>query len=77
MPGTVDALFYQERSTGGRRGLKGSKLIAGTVGCVLFVVTCSALGESWSWEDVISITTTQVEKIERTVSQSTKDGFQE
>jgi hypothetical protein len=67
VPGLPETLAYEERSEGSK-GLRGSRLVAGTIEHILLVVTCSALGEFWTWEEVISIATRQVEKIQSSLS---------
>ena len=56
VPGISEVLAYEERSAG-PKGLQGTRLIAGTLGNIVFSVKCYALGEAWAWawEEVIEL----------------------
>jgi hypothetical protein len=67
VPGLPDALIYEEQ-TAGPNGPGGTRIVAGTIEKILFVMDFSSLGELWPWDEVTSITALQVAKIQSTVS---------
>jgi hypothetical protein len=64
IPNPSRLLLYEEKTIG-PNGPGGSRIIAGTFGHIVFVITFSALGELWSWDAVTSIAGLQLEKIQR------------
>jgi hypothetical protein len=60
--GTTADVFYEERFTG-PQGPGGTRLIAGAVDEMVFVMDFSSLGDLWPWDDVSSLATLEVEKI--------------
>lgn len=64
VPGTSGSVFYEERFSG-PDGPGGTRLIGGAVGQIVFVIDFSGIGDSWPWDEALSIATAEVEKIKR------------
>jgi hypothetical protein len=68
-----DAIIFEESSIGAR-GPAVTRIVAGTVSNVVVVMTFSANGGQWPWEDVMSISVTQVHRIRKQLSNDEYDG---
>jgi hypothetical protein len=62
-----DAVVYEE-SFIGPKGPGGNRIVAGTVDHIVLLVSFSALGEQWAWDEVMSISTAPVGKIREQLS---------
>lgn len=66
VPGLPAALIYEEQVIG-PRGPGGSRIVAGSIENIVFLLHFSSVGELWPWDDVTSISQIQADKIRRIV----------
>jgi hypothetical protein len=59
----VSKTWISEAKTTGKNGTGSAWYIVGSVDQILFIVSCSGVGDDWSWEEVVSIVVLQAEKI--------------
>jgi hypothetical protein len=65
--GVDEVLAYEEHFVN-RQGSGVSRVVAGTIEEIRFMIGLAALDDEWSWGDMTSIASTQVEKIKRALS---------
>jgi hypothetical protein len=62
VPGLSSILVCEERSPY-QEGFRGIRVIVGTVDQWLFSIGASAMNDVWAWDDIVSIASAQVQKI--------------
>ncbi len=64
LPGVPDAWLYEKTVTG-PDGTRHTRYVAGTVGRVMFIASCSGEPGQWTWDDLLALAETQAELVLR------------
>jgi hypothetical protein len=71
IPEAAEFPFVYETPIVGRNGPSVPKMIGGSIGHIVFVVSCSEMGPGWSWSEVAEVARAQADKV-RSVLDGTK-----
>jgi hypothetical protein len=62
LPGIPNAWIY-EKSVGGAHGLRLTRYVAGTIGHILFITSCSGDEDQWRLDELLALATTQAQRV--------------